>query len=495
MCEWTQPSSLLGLQIVGTIGPVSENAHTTQELTNAGLKIMRVNFSHATYDEAILRLKNLRASKGVHATHGEEFNVRAALLDTQGPEIRGGSFGPHKKVQLTRGNKITLTTDARYRDTSTDKLLYVTYTKLPSTVSIGDTILCDDGLISLTVEDVDIANGHVHCRIENTEELGNRKGINLPGLVVDLPAMTDKDRQDIEFGIKHDMDFIAVSFVRKPEDIETVKAFVAKTMAKYWPPNHPEPKIISKIENYEGVCNFDRILNVSDGIMVARGDLGVEIPMHQVLSCQKDMVHKCNIAGKPVIVATQMLESMIKNPRPTRAEIMDVGNAVLDGADAVMLSGEVAYGKYPVASVQTMMSVIKEADALVQSRAFVAPKVVGEREAVAASVVQTARDLHAALIVVLTPKGELAQLVSKFRPNVPVLCYTQSLKIGRQLQMYRGLYPIVTTKEHLALEDAIEVAKKMGWLHPQDKVVMFSYDPKSCLRMDKQYVMRIATVT
>ncbi|OQS06151.1 pyruvate kinase [Thraustotheca clavata] len=480
-------------KIVGTVGPVSENAKTTQELTNAGLKIMRINFSHATYDEAHLRMSHLRASKGVHAKHtGKEFNVRAVLLDTQGPEIRGGVF-PEKKINLTKGDNITLTTDLQYKEASTKDMLYVTYEQLPATVKVNDTVLLDDGLISLTVKSIDVASGQVHCLIENSEVLGSRKGVNLPGLVVDLPALTEKDKQDVEFGVQHDMDFIAVSFVRKPEDVNDVKDFVNSVMHKYWPAGHPAPLIISKIENYEGVSNFDRILEVSDGIMVARGDLGVEIPMQQVLTCQKDMVSKCNAAGKPVIVATQMLESMIRNPRPTRAEILDVGNAVLDGADAVMLSGEVAQGKWPVESVKTMMSVIKEADAYVKREQY-KKEALSQKEAVACAVATTAKSLHAAMIVVMTASGEVARLVSKHKPSVPVMCYTTSQKVGRQLQIHRGLYPIVApTPCKMNLQEAISTAKKLGWLHNGDQVVMLSSDSPTGA-VGQQYIMRVATV-
>ncbi|OQR87635.1 pyruvate kinase [Achlya hypogyna] len=496
-------------KIVGTIGPVSENAHTTQELTSAGLKIMRINFSHATYDEALLRtcfvvenieltfraigMSHLRASKGVHAKQaGQEFNVRAVLLDTQGPEIRGGAF-PEKKVQLVKGEKITLTTDAQFKEASTKDILFVTYEQLPMTVKLGDTVLLDDGLISLTVESIDVPARQVHCRIENSEMLGSRKGVNLPGLVVDLPALTEKDKADVEFGVQHDMDFIAVSFVRKPEDVLDVKDFVNSVMPKYWPASHPAPLIISKIENHEGVTNFDRILAVSDGIMVARGDLGVEIPMQQVLTCQKDMVSKCNDIGKPVIVATQMLESMIRNPRPTRAEILDVGNAVLDGADAVMLSGEVAQGKWPVESVKTMMSVVKEADAYTKREQY-KTEALSQQEAIARAVATTAKSLHAAMIVVMTETGDVARLVSKHKPSVPVMCYTMSQKVGRQLQVHRGLYPIVAPSEDdMTLESAISTAKKLGWLRNGDKVVMLSSDAAKS-DIGQQFVMHVATV-
>ncbi|RQM24450.1 hypothetical protein B5M09_009379 [Aphanomyces astaci] len=279
----------------------------------------------------------------------------------------------------------------------------------------------------------------VHCRVENTEVLGNRKGVNLPGLVVDLPALTEKDKQDVEFGIKHDMDFIAVSFVRSAADIEAVQSFVKATMAKYWPADHPSPKLIAKIENHQGVTNFDEILAVADGIMVARGDLGVEIPLAQVFTCQKMMVSKSNAVGKPVIVATQMLDSMIRNPRPTRSEILDVGNAVVDGADCVMLSGEVAQGKYPVESVSTMLSIIKEGESFV-ARFPISPSIVTGRDSLASAAVNVAYELKAKLIVALTKDGNLARDVAKFKPSVPVMSYTPSRKVGRQLQLHRGRF-------------------------------------------------------
>ncbi|CAK4082181.1 unnamed protein product [Aphanomyces euteiches] len=474
-------------KIVGTIGPVSEDAKTTQALVNAGLKIARINFSHATYEEAELRSVNLRAARGVHSAHGSDFNLRSVLLDTQGPEIRGGSFADGNKVTLQKGDKITLTTDEAYKKNSTKDLLYVTYTKLATTVSVGDTVLLDDGLISLSVESVDASNGRVHCRIENTETLGNRKGVNLPGLIVDLPALTEKDKQDVEFGIKHDMDFIAVSFVRSASDILAVKEFVNETMAKYWPADHPAPKLIAKIENHQGVTNFDEILAVSDGIMVARGDLGVEIPLAQVFTCQKMMVSKSNAVGKPVVVATQMLDSMIRNPRPTRSEILDVGNAVLDGADCVMLSGEVAQGKYPVESVQTMLSIIKEGETFVPR--FQAPPVRSDRDSLASAAVNVAFELKAKLIVAMTKDGTLARDVAKFKPSVPVMSFTPSRKVGRQLQLHRGLYPVVS--ETITLEEALDDAIKMGWTKKGDKVVVLSNDDEST---PQNFTMRIETL-
>lgn len=484
-------------KIVGTIGPVSENLETMQNVVNEGLRVMRINFSHATYEEATLRMDNMRKCQGVHSIYGQKFNLRSILLDTQGPEIRSGSIENDEKILLEKGQEITLTTDEKYKTSSTAEMLYVTYEKMPATVKSGDCVLLDDGLIRLTVIEVDEQAQTIRCLIQNTERLGSRKGVNLPGLNVDLPAMTEKDKQDIEFGIKNDMDFIAASFVRTAQDVTQIKDFVEKTQLKYWPASHPAPRIISKIENFQGVRNFSEILSVSDGIMVARGDLGVEIPLQKVLTCQKDMVSQCNAVGKPVIVATQMLESMIRNPRPTRAEVSDVGNAVLDGADAVMLSGEVAQGQYPVECVQTMMSIVKEADTLHQTKRWTFDSASSDVESIASSAVKVAHELNTQLIIVLTDTGFTAQMVAKYRPNVPVMCFASSQKIARQLQLHRGLFPIVSenTSSRPTPEEALKQAKDLGWVQDGDKVVILNAaEDLSSDHLGTQILLRIAEI-
>ena len=309
-------------KVVGTIGPISENYETLQACVNEGLRIMRINFSHATYEEADLRIKNLQSCRGVHSTQRSPVtnNLRSVLLDTQGPEIRCGTLVDDVKITLKKGNEILLTTDEAFKMCSTADTLYITYQKLSTTVKVGDIILLDDGLIELTVLEIEGVD-KVRCIIKNTEQLGSRKGVNLPGLSVDLPALTDKDKKDIEYGVKNDVDFVAASFVRTAKDVQEIRDFINTCHATHWPEGYPAPAIISKIENQEGITNFKEILALSDGIMVARGDLGVEIPFQKVLTYQKYMVDECNAIGKPVIVATQMLESMIKNPRPTRAEV------------------------------------------------------------------------------------------------------------------------------------------------------------------------------
>jgi len=440
-------------KLVCTIGPTSEDAPTLQKVVTEGMRIMRVNFSHATVEEANNRLSRLKTSVGSHCV-GEwkqpdgsidpVLNCRATLLDTKGPEIRMGAFNDSlpKKVMLNKDNKVTVTTDPKYREAMTEELLFIDYPKLLSTMGLGDKILLDDGLVGLTVEEINHEAGTLVCTIANGNLLGSRKGVNLPGKIVDLPALTEKDLVDLKYGIDNDMDFVAVSFVRKAQDVVTIREHLKRLQKEAGiSADYPIPLIISKIENGEALLNYDAILEVSDGIMVARGDLGVEIPFEKVTRAQKMMVEKCREHGKPVIVATQMLESMQNNPRPTRAEVSDVTNAVLDGADCVMLSGESANGKYPVESVQTMTTIIKEADDI----AKYSPKTVTfrdpstAREANARVAVEMSKYLDAKLVIVLAETGQTARLVSKHRPNVPIMAFCNSPKVARQVNIMRGV--------------------------------------------------------
>lgn len=459
------------------------------------MRLHRTVSHHACLSIQRTGINNLRACRGVHWSPTHNFNLRAVLLDTKGPEIRTGKMKDGKKIRLETGNEITLTTDRAFETIGTADKIYVTYDKLATTVKVGDTVLLSDGLIHLTAIHVD--GNDVRCRINNTEEIGNRKGVNLPGLIVELPALSEKDKQDLDFGVQHDVDFIAASFIRKASDVEQIKTFVADCVRKHWPADYVAPKIISKIENLEGIQNFDSILEASDGIMVARGDLGVEVPLQKVLTYQKHMVERCNAVGKPVIVATQMLESMINNPRPTRAEVSDVGNAVLDGADCVMLSGEVAQGKYPVESVRTMMTVVREADQLLASGHFEREfdPATSDVESIASSAVKTADEMNAKLLIVLTETGFTARMVAKYKPTVPVMCFTSNKKIGRQLQVHRGLYPVVPANHDRrpTTVEAITDAKKMGWLVPGDRVVVLSSDSLSS-DLGNQIVLRVANV-
>ncbi|KUF94262.1 hypothetical protein AM588_10009832 [Phytophthora nicotianae] len=467
-------------KIVATIGPVSEQFDMLQKLTDEGLRIMRINFSHAEYDEALLRVTNLRACRGVHAEGQAKFNLRAVLHDTKGPEIRTGKMRDGKKVKLESGKSVVLTTDPAFELEGTADKFYVTYQQLAETVKVGDTVLLADGLIRLTCTSV--GKGEITCHIHNTEEIGNRKGVNLPGLIVDLPALSEKDKRDLDWGVQHDIDFIAASFIRKASDVNEIRSFVDECVKKHWgnQPSYIAPKIISKVENLEGIQNFEEILEASDGVMCARGDLGVEVPAQKVLTYQKMMVDRCNAVGKPVIVATQMLESMQNNPRPTRAEVSDVGNAVLDGADCVMLSGQVpdrVCGHYEHGDQGGDQLLLKPN----YQAKFQFDPPTSDVESAVSSAVKTANEMHAQLMIVLTRTGYTARKVAKYKPTVPVMCFTTDLKVGRQLQIHRGLYPVVPDYLDRAptTAEAIAHAKKMGWLSAGDRVVVISGDKLS----------------
>jgi len=482
-------------KMVCTIGPVSEDAETLQQCVSNGLRVMRMNFSHATYEEANLRMTNLRKSKGFH---GGTFNMRAVMLDTQGPEIRTGlligdpqvSTAKKKKIELVRGSTIDLTTNEEYREKGTPEKLWISYEKLSESLSVGGAILLDDGLIELRVEK--ISGDVVTCRVMNTGLLGERKGVNLPGCVVDLPALTEKDKQDIRFGIENDIDFIAASFVRKGKDVKAIKDFVAEVHDEIWPKSHPVPGIISKVENQEALKNFDDIMKESYGIMVARGDLGVEIPYENVTLAQKEMIYRCNKNGVPVIVATQMLESMQTNPRPTRAEVSDVTNAVLDGADAVMLSGESANGSYPVESIRALGSIAVQADkhvAMLNQGRFDFPFnkektfYMESVEALTYSAVRASQELNAVCIIVMTSTGRTPKLLSKFRPSVPVLAYVEDAKIGRQMILHRGVHPLLFKRKEgsPSPSDSPDVAVKtaidFGFCVPGETVLILQSIP------------------
>eukprot|EP00191_Tetraselmis_sp_GSL018_P017116 CAMPEP_0177577978 /NCGR_PEP_ID=MMETSP0419_2-20121207/76_1 /TAXON_ID=582737 /ORGANISM="Tetraselmis sp., Strain GSL018" /LENGTH=622 /DNA_ID=CAMNT_0019066337 /DNA_START=417 /DNA_END=2283 /DNA_ORIENTATION=+ len=406
------PAHICKTKIVCTLGPVSRSVEVIEELLRAGMSVARFNFSHGSHDyhqETLDNLKQAMANTNM---------LCAVMLDTKGPEIRTGFLKDGKPVKLVSGNEVTITTD--YDAVGDESLIAVSYKKLAEDVRPGSHILCADGSIVLEVLSADPASGTVRAKCVNSAMLGERKNVNLPGVVVDLPTLTAKDEEDLQnWGIPNEIDAIAASFVRKPQDIDYIRKVLG--------PKGAGIHIISKIENQEGIANFDAILEKSDGIMVARGDLGMEIPTEKIFLAQKMMIQKCNIAGKPVITATQMLESMGKSPRPTRAEAADVANAVLDGTDCVMLSGETAAGDYPVKAVEVMNSICKEAEASIDySTLFAsilrqAPMPMSPLESLASSAVRTAHKVHASLIVVLTRKGETARLVAKYKPVVPIL--------------------------------------------------------------------------
>ncbi|AIQ12184.1 pyruvate kinase [Paenibacillus durus] len=447
-------------KIVCTIGPASESLENLKKLILAGMNVARLNFSHGDFEEHGARIKNIRlACKELNKTV-------AILLDTKGPEIRTGKLEV-EPIELVQDEYLTLTTEEILGDKNR---ISVTYSDLPKDVQVGSTILIDDGLIGLTV--VDVQGTEIKTRIVNGGTIKSKKGVNVPGVAISLPGITEKDTNDIIFGIEQDIDFIAASFVRKASDVKEIRDLLAKHNASHI-------QIISKIENQQGVDNLDEILAVSDGLMVARGDLGVEIPAEDVPLAQKLMIQKCNIAGKPVITATQMLDSMQRNPRPTRAEASDVANAIFDGTDAIMLSGETAAGKYPVESVQTMSRIAEKAESALNHREIFLKQQIAQEttvtEAISQSVAISALDLSAKAIISSTVSGHTARVVSKYRPVSPIIAVTTQERTMRQLALVWGVTPVkgspASSTDEL-LETAVQGGKDSGVVKAGDLVVI-----------------------
>ena len=443
-------------KIVCTLGPASENEETLRELIKNGLNVCRLNFSHGSHEEHKGRMDLVKKLR-------EELNMPTAiLLDTKGPEIRTGKFDV-PEVFLEEGQTFTIT----MKDVIGDKeRCTVSYKGLANDVKPGDTILIDDGLVGLTVKEVN--NDDIVCEVQNSGIVKNHKGVNVPGVKVNLPAITEKDRSDIEFGIEQGIDFIAASFVRKVSDVLAIREILEENNAEHI-------KIISKIENQEGVENLDEIIEVSDGIMVARGDLGVEIPTEEIPVVQKLMIKKCNEAGKPVITATQMLDSMIRNPRPTRAEVTDVANAIYDGTDAIMLSGETAAGKYPVEAVKTMATIAKRAEETMRNRRDKINKSKNVTDAISYATCTTAMDLEAKAILSSTASGHTARMVSKFRPDCPIVATTSNESVRRQLALTCGVLPLMREKSaniDQVIVNSIEAAKTSNYVSKDDVVVI-----------------------
>lgn len=413
-------------KIVCTIGPASEEVPVLRQLIQQGMNVARLNFSHGSHEEHGNRIRNIRQAAE------EEGKIVAVLLDTKGPEIRTRDL-KQSEVELKAGETFILTTEDILGD---EKKVAVTYSDLPKDVHPGSTILIDDGLIGLNVEDV--TDTEVICTITNGGILKNKKGVNIPGMKINLPGITEKDAADIRFGIEQGVDFIAASFVRKPEDVLEIRKILEEKKSSI--------QIISKIENREGLDNIDGILKVSDGLMVARGDLGVEIPTEDVPIAQKELIRKCNLLGKPVITATQMLDSMQRNPRPTRAEASDVANAIFDGTDAIMLSGETAAGRYPVEAVRTMATIAEKAESTIQYKELLR-KMSRETDhtitdSISQAVVHTSHSLDCSGIITATERGYTARMISKYRPRVPIIAVTPHKDVQRKLQLIWGVYPV-----------------------------------------------------
>lgn len=446
-------------KIVCTLGPATNDVEIMKQLIQNGMDAARINFSHGTYEthaETIAKLKQAR----------EELNAPIPLiLDTKGPEIRVKTF-KEDKVRLEEDATFTLTTREVEGDVN---IVSVTYADLPKDVHRGSRILIDDGLIELKVED--ITETDVVCKVVNGGVVKSRKGVNLPGVEVNLPSLMEKDIEDLKFGVENGFDIVAASFIRSAEDVLKIRRVLEEN-------GGGQMHIISKIENQQGVENIDKILEASDGIMVARGDLGVEIPPEEVPLVQKILIAKANRIGKPVITATQMLESMVHSPRPTRAEANDVANAIFDGSDAIMLSGETAAGAYPLEAVATMARIALKAESAVDYAAKLAnttePARVNITNAISMAACATAAELKTAAITTVTKSGFTARMISRYRPACPLIASTSDETVWRQMNLIWGCKPMLYTGELPrggVFDTALEIAVKSGLMKNGDTVV------------------------
>lgn len=449
--------------IICTIGPASQSPEMLVKMMKTGMNVARLNFSHGSHEYHAETIANIRKGVEIYSAEIGMTYPLAIALDTKGPEIRTGLLqgSGTAEIELKKGDTIKFTTNKEFESSGSKDQVYVDYKNITNVVKPGNRIFVDDGLISLICESKTADT--LTCTIENGGTLGSRKGVNLPGVPVDLPAVSEKDKSDLQFGVEQGVDMIFASFIRDAAAIYEIRRILGDAGKNI--------KIISKIENQQGMHNLDEIIAVTDGVMVARGDLGIEIPPEKVFLAQKAMIARCNKQGKPVICATQMLESMIKKPRATRAEISDVANAVLDGADCTMLSGETAKGEYGLECILTMAKTCKEAEAalwhkdLFRDLVLNTPTPVDATHSTAIAAVEGAAKAMACAIIVITTSGRSAHLVSKYRPRCPIIAVTRYPQTARQCHLYRGILPIL-----------YEAAAGDDWIKDVDTRVKFGVD-------------------
>lgn len=447
-------------KIVCTVGPACEDEALLVKMLEAGMNVARMNFSHGSHEEHKVRMDLVKAAR---ETVGKPVGI---MLDTKGPEVRIGCF-EGGRADIVTGKQVILTTDDIL---GTAERFSISYKELPREAKVGTKILIADGLIALVVKSV--AGNDVICEALNNGGLSDRKNVNIPGATSKLPALTEKDKEDLRFGVEQDIDFIAASFIRKASDILEIRQVLQSC-------GGDKILIIAKIENQEGVDNVDEILKVADGLMVARGDLGVEIPTEEMPLVQKMLIRKANEAGKPVITATQMLDSMIKNPRPTRAEVTDIANSILDGTDAIMLSGETAAGAYPLEAVRTMADIAKRAETAVDFRKNLAGAYnngnISVSDAISHASCATALDLGAAAIIIPTHSGTTARMVSRFRPSMPIIAAVVDEHVRRRLSLIYGVYSVIVVfseNTDEALDNSVKGAVDGGYVQNGELVII-----------------------